>query len=67
MILLVVIVQGAGFYWFQLRPYQVIKHCSLSALERAKEGAHDREDHEYFCKRCKRESGIDRACKANWQ
>ncbi len=60
---------GIGsFYWFELRPNKIIKHCILIAVDKAKENQNsDREDVEYFYRKCLRENGLEIGIKANWK
>ncbi|MCK5084498.1 MAG: hypothetical protein KAQ64_02495 [Candidatus Pacebacteria bacterium] len=56
------------FYWYEWRPNKIIKQCSLNALDRAKIIKNsDREDYEYFYRKCLRENGLEIGVKANWK
>lgn len=53
------------FYWFELRPVNIIKKCQKKAMDSEK--MNDREDYEYFYKKCQRENGLDLPYKADWK
>ena len=50
------------------QPNKIIKQCSLSAIDEAKENKFsDREDYEYFYIKCLRANGLEIGAKANWK
>jgi hypothetical protein len=59
-IILIVIVATYLFYWYEWRPARLVKACHLWSLDRVKSVDGDREDVNYFYKKCLRENGIDK-------
>lgn len=60
-IILIMIILGFSFYWFEWRPTGIREHCGISALERAtgEDGQkYTKERYENFYARCINEKGL---------
>ena len=57
------IIMSAAFYWYSFRPYLVTKECISTSMEIVKElreekGSGDQTDVRYFFWRCQKEHGL---------
>lgn len=59
-IVLVLLVLGLAFWWYEWRPSRLIRACQLWSIDRAQSISGDREDALYFFEKCLRENGIDK-------
>jgi len=63
-IILIILIIGEAFYWFQWRPSQIIKRCQFWSMNEATDQyghpATTREEALYFFGKCMRQYGIDR-------
>jgi hypothetical protein len=49
------------FYWYEIKPSQIVKSCQIESIIEAKnDPTPSREDTAYFYKKCMRENGIDK-------
>lgn len=56
--LLLILVIGGGFYWFQIRPMAVRQYCWAKAYRETISARGDRTDANYYYERCFREMGL---------
>lgn len=60
-IVIILILSGGYFYWFQWRPSQIAKECNKEAVEKAKEvkdGSQAIKIYDICYKSCLREKGL---------
>lgn len=70
--LLLILFVILAFYWYEWRPSKAIRGCSLGAVDgvnkmKSENKTVDREDVEYFYRKCLRENGLEIGTKADWK
>ena len=64
----ILLVMVGLFYWYGWRPNEIIRHCQSCDIDKVKERENsDREDYEYFYRKCLRENGLEIGIRANWR